>query len=80
MLIADVSEHYRLHLHRQVDEIYFIDLPMKMEPIECSETSAFSIQTPGRYSKGNALLMTIEIEIQTESRQKLAVYLDYSHH
>ena len=27
---------------------YFIDLPMKMEPIKCSETSAFSTQTPGR--------------------------------
>ena len=34
---------------------YFIDLPMKMEPIECSETSAFSTQTPGRYPKENAL-------------------------
>ena len=30
---------------------------MKMEPIECSETSAFSTQTPGRYPKENALLI-----------------------
>jgi hypothetical protein len=28
---------------------------MKMEPIKCSETSAFSTQTPGRYPKENAL-------------------------
>jgi len=34
---------------------YFIDLPMKMEPIKCSETSAFSTQTPGRCPKENAL-------------------------
>jgi len=28
---------------------------MKMEPIESSETSAISTQTPGRYPKGNTL-------------------------
>jgi len=28
---------------------------MKMEPIECSEMSAFSTQTPGRYPKENAV-------------------------
>jgi len=33
----------------------FIDLPMKMEPTESSETSAFSTRTPGRYPKENAL-------------------------
>jgi len=30
-------------------------LPMKMEPIEGSETSAFINQTPGNYPKGNLL-------------------------
>jgi len=30
---------------------------MKMEPIKCSETSAFSAQTPGRYPKEKALHM-----------------------
>jgi len=34
---------------------YFIELPMKMEMIECSETSAISTQTPGRYPKENTL-------------------------
>ena len=34
------------HLHRQADHIY---LPMKMEQPECSETSAYEIQTPGNY-------------------------------
>jgi hypothetical protein len=32
-----------------------IDLPMKMEPTETSETSAFSTWTPGRYPKENTL-------------------------
>jgi len=29
----------------------YIYLPMKMEQIECSETSAYKIQTPGNYPK-----------------------------
>jgi len=28
-----------------------IYLPMKMEPTECSEMSAYKIQTPGNYPK-----------------------------
>jgi hypothetical protein len=32
---------------------YCIDLSMKMEPIEGSETSAISTQTPGKHPKGN---------------------------
>ena len=34
------------HLHRQ---------PIKMEQIECSETSAYIIQTPGNYPKENII-------------------------
>ena len=34
---------------------YFIDLPMKMEPIVSSETSAIRTQTPGNYPKRNEL-------------------------
>ena len=34
---------------------YFIDLPMKMEPIVSSETSAVRTQTPGNYPKRNKL-------------------------
>ena len=30
-------------------------LPMKMEQIECSETSAYKIETPGNYPKENIL-------------------------
>ena len=36
---------YLFHLLRQVY------LPMKMEQIECSEMSAYKIQTPGNYPK-----------------------------
>ena len=32
---------------------HFIQLPMKMERIECSETSAYKIQTPENYPKEN---------------------------
>ena len=32
-----------------------LHLPMKMEPIEGSETSAFKPQTPGKYQKENKL-------------------------
>ena len=34
---------------------YFIHLPMKMEPIVSSETSAIKSQTPGNYPKRNKL-------------------------
>ena len=34
---------------------YFIHLPMKMEPIVSSETSAVRTQTPGNYPKRNKL-------------------------
>ena len=36
-------------------EVYFIHLPMKMEPIVSSETSAIRTQTPGNYPKRNNL-------------------------
>jgi len=38
-----------------VDGVYFIHLPMKMELIEGSETSAISTVTPGNYPKENIL-------------------------
>jgi len=40
------------HLYRQVGEL-FTYLPMKMEETECSETSAYKIQTSGNYSEEN---------------------------
>jgi hypothetical protein len=36
----------------------FIDLPLKMEPIQCSETSAISTQKPGKQPKENLLHLT----------------------
>jgi len=38
---------------------YFIHLPMKMEPIVSSETSAVRTQTPGNYPKRNKLYSLI---------------------
>jgi len=38
-----------------VNEVSFIHLPMKMEPIMSSETSAIRTQTPGNYPKRNNL-------------------------
>ena len=37
------------HLHKQVFACTRTYLPMKMEQTECSETSAYTIQTPGNY-------------------------------
>jgi len=45
---------YPTHIHPLT---YFIDLPMKMEPIVSSETSAIRTQTPGNYPKRNKLQM-----------------------
>ena len=38
------------HLNRHVD-VTHIYVPMKMEQTECSETSAYKLQTPGNYPK-----------------------------
>jgi len=41
------------HLHRQADVEFYTYLPMKMKQTECSETSAYKIQTPGNYPELN---------------------------
>jgi len=42
------------HLHRQASKyLLFTYLPMKMEQTECSETSAYKIQTPENYPEEN---------------------------
>jgi len=43
---------------------YFIHLPMKMEPIVSSETSAIRTQTPGNYPKRNNLRLYIIVIIE----------------
>jgi len=43
------------YLSFSVRQSLFIHLPMKMEQIECSETSAYKIETPGNYPKENTL-------------------------
>jgi hypothetical protein len=35
----------------KIQNPYFIDLPLKMEPIQCSETSAINTETPGKHPK-----------------------------
>ena len=42
---------FHLHMLDMKNEVYFIlhIQPMKMEQIECSETSAYNNQTPGKY-------------------------------
>jgi len=49
-----------LYVYKQVViYIYFIHLPMKMELMEGSETSAIRTQTPGNYPKENILQVVI---------------------
>jgi hypothetical protein len=56
VLIADVSEHSIGSIFKGWSMKY--DLPLKMEPIQCSETSAISTQTPGKHPKENILHLT----------------------
>jgi len=46
---------------------YFIHLPMKMEPIASSETSAIKSQTPGNYPKRNKLHLQHGESLRTRS-------------
>ena len=41
--------HCLFHLHRWISVEFYTYPPMKMEQTECSETSAYKIQTPGNY-------------------------------
>jgi hypothetical protein len=50
---------YQFHLQRQVNEVYFIDLTLKMEPREFSETSAINTQSPGKHPKENIFHIAI---------------------
>ena len=46
---------------------YFIDLPMKMEPIVSSETSAVRTQTPGNYPKRSKLnIHQLQLKLQNQ--------------
>jgi hypothetical protein len=67
------------HFHRQVgmkNAILHTYLPMKMEKTECSETSAYKIQTPGNYPEesiqhsehGKRLKPKIAVTILTKCR------------
>ena len=60
MLYADVSEHSvcpiligKRLLVRLYTPDFYTYLPMKTEQAECSETSAYNIQTAGNYPEEN---------------------------
>jgi hypothetical protein len=58
--------HCRFHLHRWVGlNMNYIHIhtypPVKMEPTECSETSTFNIQTPGKYPEESTLYLTPDV-------------------
>jgi len=58
-------------------EVYFIHLPMKMELIEGSETSAISIVTPGNYPKENILHVSILFDGEDISFEaRLVMYIN----
>ena len=50
-----------------------IYLPMKMEQTECSETSAYKLQTPGNYPKEN--IQHTEHGESLKSRKQIAKYI-----
>jgi hypothetical protein len=47
---------------------------LKMEPTQCSETSAFNIQTPGKYPEDNLSLQHGE---SLKTRNKISVLIIY---
>ena len=53
---------------------YFIHLPMKMELIEGSETSAISTMTPGNYPKENILQKLSDSPLQLWAHNKITPY------
>ena len=54
----------------------YIDLPMKMEQTECSETSAYKLQTPGNYPKES--IQHIEHGESLKSRTVTKFHNEYS--
>jgi hypothetical protein len=55
VFIPDRVQARRWLCHTSQPLSYSIDLPLKMELIVCSETSAISTQTPGKHPKENIL-------------------------
>jgi len=72
VLIADVSEPSISSIFIGRWMKYFIHLPMRMELIEGSETSAIRTQTPGNYPKEN--ILHIEHGESLKSRGQKFVY------
>ena len=50
---SPASEFYIPTFRNTVCFIFIGTLPMKMEQTECSETTAYKIQTPGNYPEEN---------------------------
>jgi hypothetical protein len=61
------------HLHRQVGAY----LPMKMEQTECSETSAYKIQTPGNYPEENIQHTALTLHPPNSTKYCLLPLLTY---
>ena len=56
---------------------YFIHLPMKMEPIVSSETSAIKTQTPGNYPKRDKLYLEHGESLKTRKDKLIAYDLNW---
>jgi hypothetical protein len=56
--------------------MHIIDLPLKMEPTQFSETSAFSIQTPGIHPKENLFQIYISCYHSTKLSTKFNHFLN----
>jgi hypothetical protein len=57
---------------------FFIHLPMKMEPIEGSETSAVRTKTPGNYPKESILRTEHGESLKSRKRKKFTEYFGRS--
>ena len=77
----EVNKTNQIYLPRTILPLtYFIHLPMKMEPIVSSETSAIRTQTPGNYPKRNKLHLEHgeSLKIRRQNMYLVKVY-SFSH-
>ena len=63
---------YLFYLHGRIGVEFYTYPPMKMEQTECSETSAYKIQTPGNYPEES--IQHSEHDESLKSRKYVLVY------
>ena len=83
-MVGPVPTWFQYKLHLLLHLSFTSHLPMKMEQIDGSETSAYINQTPGNYPKENTLYSAHGKSLKSRTRLscflplKIFIYLGYS--